>query len=118
MVRDIEITIKQLEIEVKPVYQDNLLAFANITYKDDQGNKLISIRGFRIRKCRNYISVDFPGYPTHSNEYQKSFILNSKIDWLNMVNLILEEFHNVTGGQYKLEQQSEYVNPDEIPDFR
>lgn len=119
---DIEINIRSVIVNVKPVESENTLAIVELKYLNDQAAEMFIIRGITIKwkhsskSGKRWLSVDFPAYSGKNGQYYKSFIIPQKESWLVIAKMALRGFHEQTGGKYTdLETGNEHVNPEEVP---
>lgn len=113
-----EIKIKITEA-TKPV--KNIVGFAEVVITDSDDNILFKIRGYTIKVFTSkenpnpFFKVDAPAYPGRFR-MNKSFIMDNKNMWEDVVKAILSGFEEETGGKkpkdYSLEEE---VNPNDIP---
>ncbi len=122
MQKGIEINIRSISTSVTIADQGNILAWVELRYVDNQGVDVIIIRGMTVKKKyspshkKEWLSVDFPGYPRKNGKFFKSLYLPDKDHWQLVTQSVLEEFHEATGGKYVgLNAPKEDVNPDEVP---
>ncbi len=122
----LNITIEKAVIKVEKAKVGNIIGFAEVHFIDNQRKIILKHKGFAI-KLKKFsglstpqISVDFPAFPSKrgKNGFMTSFIIENENNnlWRQIVEVILKEYAEVTGGISAKElQELENVNPEDIP---
>jgi hypothetical protein len=99
--------ITGIEVIIKPLDYQDLIAKVDLIFYDSQGNKVFVVRGVSIKNKlfgdRRTLVVDFPAYKTRRG-YQKSFYIDDKNLYSEVCNLVLQAYAQKTGG----------LNPDQV----